>query len=257
MFKQLLTLTSVLAAAMLPGAAGAQPSHPTIVLVHGAFADSSSWAGVMKRLTADGYAVVAAANPLRTVSGDSDAVEGLLKTIKGPIVLVGHSYGGMVITNAGAMGGDVKALVYVDGFAPDTGESAAALDGKFPGAEVGNDLIPAPLTGGADLYIRADAYRAVFAADVGPAEAAMMEKTQRPVTQAAFTGPSGAPAWKKIPSWFIYGDADRCIPPAAHVFMAGRAEARQVVVVKGGSHATLVSHPDAVAEVIEAAAQAQ
>jgi pimeloyl-ACP methyl ester carboxylesterase len=234
--------------------AGAESVRPTIVLVHGAFADSSSWSGVIKLLTSDGYPVVAAANPLRSVRADADAVAGLLKTIRGPVVLVGHSYGGMVISNAAGADGNVKALVYVDGFAPDNGESAAQLDAKFPGAAINDALLPAPLPGGADLYIRADKYREVFAADVGEADAAMMEETQRPVTQAAFTEASGQPAWKSIPSWFIYGDADLCIPPAAHAFMADRARAREVVVVKGGSHATLVSHPDAVAKVIEAAA---
>ncbi|MEI9996756.1 MAG: alpha/beta hydrolase [Rhizomicrobium sp.] len=229
----------------------------TIVLVHGAFADGSGWRGVTKRLETDGYSVVAPANTLRSVGSDADVVAGLLKTIKGPVVLVGHSYGGMVITNAARGIANVKALVYVDAFAPDKGESAAALGAKFPGGIGADSLAPAPLTSGVDLYIRADRFHAVFAADVDPAEAKFMAETQRAITQAAFIEPSGEPAWKTIPSWFVYGSGDLCIAPALHAFFAERAHAREVKVITGASHVAMISHPDEVAEVIERAAAAQ
>ncbi len=228
----------------------------TIVLVHGAFADASGWRGVVKRLEADGYSVVAPANTLRSVSADADAVAGLLKTIKGPIVLVGHSYGGMVVTNAARGIANVKALVYVDAFVPDKGESAAVLGSKFPGGIGPDSLAPVPLTAGVDLYIRADRFHAVFAADVDAAEAKFMAETQRPITQAAFIEPSGEPAWKTVPSWFVYGTGDLCIPPALHAFFAERAHAREVKIIDGASHVPMISHPDEVAGIIERAAVA-
>jgi pimeloyl-ACP methyl ester carboxylesterase len=249
------TLMPLALAASLPGLAAAET--PTIVLVHGAFADSSSWAAVIDRLTADGYPVIAAANPLRTVPDDAASVTALLQTIEGPVVLVGHSYGGVVISNAAQSNPEVKGLVYVSAFAPETGESALQLTGQFPGSALGASVIPAPLgSENADLYIAADKFRAIFAADLPQAETARMAATQRPVTQAALTGASGAPAWKSIPSWFVYGDADQAIPAAALAFMAERAQPKDTVVVARASHALLVSQPDAVVAVIEEAAKA-
>jgi pimeloyl-ACP methyl ester carboxylesterase len=235
--------------------ANEQPK-PTVVLVHGAFAESSSWNGVLTRLIAEGYPVVAVANPLRGVKSDADYVSGVMKNIDGPIVLVGHSYGGSVVSNAANGNDNVKALVYVAAFAPEAGETAAELSGRFPGSTLGPTLAP-PVTlpdGGKDLYIQQDKFRAQFAADVSNKETKLMAGTQRPITEAALNERSGAPAWKSIPSWFIYGDRDLNIPPAAQSFMAKRAASRETVVVKGASHVVMVSHADAVAKLIKHAA---
>jgi pimeloyl-ACP methyl ester carboxylesterase len=232
-------------------------AKPTIVLVHGAFAGSSSWNGVVKRLLAQGYPVVAAANPLRGLRIDSDYVATIFQSITGPIVAVGHSYGGSVITDAAAGNPNVKALVYVAGLAPDEGESAANINGRFPGSTLGPTLAP-PTTlpgGGKDLYIQQDKYPAQFAADVPKLEAKLMAATQRPVTELALNEPSGPPAWKTIPSWFIYGSLDKNIPEAAHQFMAQRANAKETVKLNGVSHVVMVSHPDAVAALIKKAAE--
>lgn len=237
----------------------AQQAKPTIVLVHGAFADSSSWNGVIKILEKDGYPVVGAANPLRSVKGDAQYVSNILAGIKSPVVLVGHSYGGSVITNAATGNANVKALVYVAAFAPDTGESALGLTGKFPGSTLGDKLAP-PVTlssGGVDLYIQQDKFHDQFAADVPEADATLMAAAQRPVTETALKEESGDAAWKKIPSWFIYGDKDLNIPPQALGFMAERAHSKQTVVIKGASHVVMISNPAAVAQMIESAATAK
>ena len=254
--------TAALACAMTLSAAGASLAadvKPTIVLVHGAFAESSSWNGVVTDLIRDGYPVVAAANPLRSVAGDAAFVAAVVKSIKGPVVLVGHSYGGTVVSAAADGVPNVKALVYVDAFAPDVGETSLSLSGKFPGSTLGPALAP-PVSlpgGGQDLYIQPDKYRAQFAADVPLADTRLMAVGQRPVTQAALAEPSVVAAWKTIPSWSIYGSADLNIPPAAMAFMAERAHARKTVVVPGGSHVTMVSHPHEVAALIEEAASAK
>jgi pimeloyl-ACP methyl ester carboxylesterase len=239
-------------------AASAQPEKPTIVLVHGAFADASSWNGVISILHRDGYRVVAAANPLRSVKGDAAYVHALLVTIKEPVVLVGHSYGGMVISNAATGQANVKALVYVAAFAPDAGESAGGLDNKYPGSLLGTALLPpVPLPGGGhDLYVVQDKFHKAFAPDLPVDAASVAAATQRPITDIAFGEPSEGAAWKTIPSWFVYGDHDTAIPPKAHAFMAQRAHPKATVVVKGASHVVMISHPDAVAKVIEEAANA-
>jgi pimeloyl-ACP methyl ester carboxylesterase len=235
-------------------------SIPTVVLVHGAFAESASWNGVIPALLAAGFPVVAAANPLRGVGSDAAYVAGVLAGIPGPIVLVGHSYGGMAISGAAAGNGNVRALVYVAGFAPDAGESAADLAGRFPGGTLGETLAPIALSGGgSDLYIQQEKFHAQFAADLPAAEAALMGVTQRPVTDAGLNDPfdpAGTPAWKTIPSWFVYGELDKNIPAAAHAFMAERAGAKQTVEVPGSSHVVMVSHPRVVAETILAAVAA-
>lgn len=254
------TLTKGLAVAalLLAGSAAHAQSKPTIVLVHGAFADGSSWNGVISRLEKDGYPVIAAANPLRSVKGDAASVAAILTSLKGPVVLVGHSYGGSVISEAALGKANVKALVYVAAFAPEVGETGIGLSGKFPGSTLGPTLAPpVPLTGGGnDLYIRLDKFRAQFAADVPVAAARQMAATQRPIAEAALNEPSTEPAWKTIPSWFVYGGKDLNIPPAANAFMAERAGSRGTVVVEGASHVVMVSHPDTVAQVIEKAARA-
>lgn len=236
-----------------------QDIKPTIVLVHGAFAESSSWNGVLAKLNEKGYSTVAVANPLRGVKNDADYVASVLRSIGGPIVLVGHSYGGAVITNAANGNKNVKALVYVAAFAPDTGESAVELSGLYPGSTLGPALAPPVTTpdGGKDLYIQQDKFHAQFAADVPAAAAQLMASTQRPITEAALNEASGTATWKFMPSWFIYGDLDLNIPEAALSFMAKRANSKETVVVRGASHVVMVSHPDAVAEMIEHAAIAQ
>lgn len=250
-------LITSLGAAINP--ASAQGDKPTIVLVHGAFAGSSSWNSVLTKLIAKGYPTIAAANPLRGVKSDADYVASILKSIKGPIVLVGHSYGGSVISNAVNGNQNVKALVYVAGFAPEAGETAAALSGRYPGSTLGPTLAPpvALLDGGKDLYIQQSKFHAQFAEDVPTNDAQLMASTQRPIMAAAFDEASGAPAWKSTPSWFIYGERDLNIPAAVHAFMAKRANSKETIAVKGSSHVVMISHPDAVAKLIEHAATAQ
>lgn len=239
------------------GNAKSTPAKPRIVLVHGAFADASSWNGVVGILRRDGYTVIAAANPLRGVHSDGEYIGQLVASLDGPVVLVGHSYGGSVITEAANGHANVKSLVYVAAFAPERGETAAGLSGKFPGSTLGPTLAaPVPLAdGGKDLYIQQDKFPAQFAADVPKAQAALMAATQRPVTEAALNEASGAPSWKTLPSWHVYGSADLNIPPQAMAFMAQRAHARDTRVVPGASHVVMVSHPTEVAQVIEEAAR--
>jgi pimeloyl-ACP methyl ester carboxylesterase len=175
------------------------------------------------------------------------------------VVLVGHSYGGMVISSAAQGHSNVKGLVFVAAFAPDAGETAAGLSGKFPGSTLGPTLAPpVPLPdGGKDLYIQQDKFHAQFAADVPAADAKLMAATQRPITEGALNEAASAPAWKSLPAWFVYGDQDKNIPPQALKFMADRAHGKQTVVVKGASHVVMVSNPQAVTKVIESAAAAK
>jgi pimeloyl-ACP methyl ester carboxylesterase len=254
--KILLAVTA--ATALLTGpSAYSQPEKPTIVLVHGAFADSSSWNGVIALLEKDGYRVVAAANPLRSLKSDAQYVGDILSGIQSPVILVGHSYGGLVISQASRP--NVKALVYVAAFAPEVGETALALSGKFPGSTLGAALAaPVALAdGGKDLYIDQSKFHNQFAADVPAKDAIAMAAGQRPVTEAALNEAASAAAWKSTPSWFIYGDQDKNIPPQALGFMAERANSRQTEVVRGGSHVVMISNPKAVAKMIERAATAQ
>ena len=235
----------------------AAPAKPTVVLVHGAFADSSSWDGVAAKLIADGYPVIGAANPLRSVKGDADYVSRIVQNVQGPVILVGHSYGGSVITEAANGHNNVKGLVYVSAFAPEAGETVAGLAGKFPGSTLGTALAqPVALPdGGKDLYIDQAKFRSQFAADVPAAKARLMAEAQRPVTEAALNEASGTPAWKSLPSWFIYGSADKNIPPAAIAYMAKRAAAKKTVEIAGASHVVMTSHPAEVTKLIEEAAK--
>jgi len=250
---------AIAAAVMTLAAASvmAAAPKPTIVLVHGAFAGSSSWNGVVAELSQQGYPVIAAASPLRGVASDGAYVAALARSVNGPVVLVGHSYGGAVISAAANGLPQVKALVFVAAFAPDQGESALALTGKFPGSTLPPTLAaPVKLDdGGEDLYVQQDKFPQQFAADVPLAQAQAMAATQRPIKAAALSEGAPAPAWKAIPSWAIYGNADLNIPPRAMGFMAERAKARKTVVVKGGSHALMVSRPREVAALIEDAAR--
>ncbi|MFF5497887.1 alpha/beta fold hydrolase [Streptomyces aquilus] len=253
----------LLATATGSAAAGKDPAteapKPTVVLVHGAFADSTSWNDVIRRLRDDHYPVVAVANPLRSLSGDSAYLRDVLAGIDGPIVLAGHSYGGSVISNAATGNENVKALVYLAAFLPDKGESAADLAGKFPGSTLGDALRAVPTTNadGApvnDLYIQNPRFHHQFAADVPRPTTDLMAVTQRPITDAALAGASAEPAWKTIPSWVLVATQDLNIPPAAQEFMAERAHAHTSKV--RSSHAVSVSKPGKVTEVIEDAAHA-
>lgn len=257
-------ILTIIVAVLFPAAASSTPAHPqtpkpTVVLVHGAFADGSSWTKVIARLQTAGYPVIAPANPLRDLNGDSAYLSSVVSSIPGPVVLVGHSYGGAVISNAATGHPNVKALVFIAGFAPDQGESALDLSGRYPGSLLLTSLITRqfPLPGsetGTDLYADPAKFRAAFAADLPARDTAMMAATQRPAALAALGGPSGAPAWKSIPSWYLIAGADQAIPPAAQRFMANRANAH-TSEVRGASHAVMVSHPDITSALVAAAAR--
>ena len=237
-------------------------AKPTIVLVHGAFADASGWSEEVRRLQRLGYTVVAPANPLRGLTNDSDYVRSVLATIPGPVVLVGHSYGGAVITNAARGAENVKALVYVAAFVPDSGQAIVTSYDPvaYPGSLLGPDTTlvrptqnpAAPGGQDVDVYIKPSAFRLVFAGDRSPATAAVMAATQRPLSYFAQTEPSGAPAWKTIPSWDLVTLQDRAISPSGQLFMARRAGAEISTV--DSAHDVIVSHPQAVVNVILRAA---
>jgi pimeloyl-ACP methyl ester carboxylesterase len=232
-------------------------SQPTVVLVHGAFAESASWNGVIRRLQEQGYTAVAAANPLRSLSGDAEFVARILDSIEGPVVLVGHSYGGSVISNAARENEKIKALVFVAAFAPEEVESIGELSGRFPGSTLGETLETVLLADGStDLYIRQEEYHQQFAADLPAEQAALDAITQRPLRDVALNEGSGPPAWKSIPSWFVFPELDKNIPLEAHRFMTERAEAREVVEIEGASHALAASHPEEVTDVILSALKA-
>ena len=229
---------------------------PTVVLVHGAFAESASWNGVVEQLRADSVPVVAVANPLRSLPGDAAYLRDVLAAIDAPVVLVAHSYGGMVITEAAAGNDRIAGLVYVCAFAPEHGESAFELSTKFPGSTLGDALTTYAITGGGNEFaIRPDAFHHQFAADVPLGQTAVMSATQRPVSEIALTTTlsTDTPAWRTIPSWFVFSEKDRNIPVALHRYMADRAGAKGVREVPGASHALSVSHPNAVtASILEA-----
>jgi pimeloyl-ACP methyl ester carboxylesterase len=243
--------------------ASGQPPRvrPTVVLVHGSFADASGFDEVIQRLQARGYPTLAPPNPLRSVAGDSAYIRSVLDTIDGPIVLVAHSYGGFVITNAAAGDPDVKALVYVNGFAPAAGETAGELIVRYDGSMIKDENLtirPYPTTdpaaAGLDAYIDADVFREAFAADLDRRTTAAMAAMQRPIDLAVLFQPSGPAAWETIPSWFIIGQHDNTIPPDLHRFMAERAGAVRTVELDA-SHALMISQPGAVVDVIVEAAR--
>ncbi|MFI0237615.1 alpha/beta fold hydrolase [Streptomyces sp. NPDC016845] len=251
-----------LAAVTLLGTAEAAPrptTRPTIVLEHGAFADAASWDGVVTRLHRAGYPVVSAANPLRGPATDAAYLRSVVQHIDGPVVLVGHSYGGTVISQAAVgLEDKVKALVYIAAFLPDTGESSLGLTNKFPGSTLGQAIESVDYTlpdggQGADVYIKPEKFRAQFAADVPEAEARLMAAGQRPVAAAALEEESTAAAWKTIPAWSLITTRDLNIPVAAQRYMSARAKARTTTI--DASHAVSVSHPDAVARIVQQAAR--
>jgi pimeloyl-ACP methyl ester carboxylesterase len=231
---------------------------PTIVLVHGAWADASSWTGVIQRLQKAGHDVVAPPNTLRGVSVDAPILRTFLDSIDGPVILVGHSYGGFVITNAATGSTNVKALVYVDAFIPDEGQPVAALAGADsvltpalanPTSVFKLVPIPGAPANVVDTYLLPEVVANSFANDVSAEDAALIHATQRPASIAAVAEPSGPPAWKDIPAWAILGAKDKIITPTAQRSMAEHASARITEV--DASHVSMVSRPDAVVELIE------
>jgi pimeloyl-ACP methyl ester carboxylesterase len=260
----LASLAGLLLGQVGTGSAGATTNSgpkPTIVLVHGAWADGSSWSRVVARLQRDGYTVDVPPNTLRGLPDDPAYLADFLGTISGPIILAGHSYGGAVITNAATGNAQVKALVYVDAFLPAEGETLGQLAAAAPGSCIGGDPTqvfnvapyPGAPAGAVDTYIKQALFPSCFANDLPPNQGAVLAATQRPFSTAALVEPSGPPAWASIPSWAVVGTIDRVIPPAGQLFMAERAHARITKV--RASHLSMISHPDVVTGVIEAAAQ--
>lgn len=256
-------LVATTALAAVPAASASTSHHsapkPTVVLVHGAFADASGWTDVTRRLQREGYPVLAPANPLRGVDPDSAYLASVLQTVSGPIVLVGHSYGGVVMTNAATGNPNVKALVYVAAFAPDQGDTVLALQTKFPGTKLGQealDLRPYPLPDGTlslDGYVKPAVFRDIFAGDLPESTTRVMATAQRPSDAHTPEQPSGVPAWKTIPSWYLVARNDNLIPAAAQRFLAERAGAHTVEV--RASHVAMMSQPEATADLIRAAAR--
>jgi pimeloyl-ACP methyl ester carboxylesterase len=234
-------------------------ARPTVVLVHGAWADASSWSGEVATLQAAGYDVRAIANPLQDLTTDSEYVADYLKTITGPVVLVGHSYGGAVITNAAAGLASVKALVYVDASAPAPGETNGQLSGATsilskdtPAQLFSTTTYPGAPAGASELYLNEDIFVRYFASDLPRAEAERLWASQRDASTAAFGTPSKHAAWKTIPSWYFISSNDQIITAASELAMAHRAHSH-ITIFRGGSHLTLVSHPNAVTAVIASA----
>ena len=261
-FIPLIIILTILPIFAVFGNAQTHTVKPSIVLVHGSWADGSSWSGVIRILQDQGYTVYAPPNPLRGLASDSAYIAAFLHTITGPIILVGHSYGGAVITNAATGNPNVKALVYVDGFAPDQNETLAQLLSTPPppgavGSCLGGD--PAsifnfvPLTNGdVDLYIKPSVFPSCFANSIPADEAAVLASVQRPGALSGLTEKSGVPAWKSIPSWYVVGTLDRVIPPYVQLFMAQRAHS--TIIMVRAPHPSMITQPQQVARVIEQAA---
>ncbi|MFH8805624.1 alpha/beta fold hydrolase [Streptomyces sp. NPDC017936] len=237
---------------------GSSPVPPAVVLVHGAFADASSWAGVIGRLHAAGLTARAPANPLRGLAQDADCVRRAVRDLDVPVVLVGHDYGGSVITQAAADADNVVALCYVAALGLDAGECVLDVVNRFAPTAVADATftaaLPARVPGGPDreLYIRRERFPQVYAADLSPRVAEVLAVTQRPIACSALTGRSGPPAWASKPSWYAIATADRILSPTAQRFMAQRMAATEHVL--DGSHAVVLSQPDAVAAMIREAA---
>ncbi|SFT89433.1 Pimeloyl-ACP methyl ester carboxylesterase [Geodermatophilus amargosae] len=230
-----------------------------MVLVHGAFADSSSWNGVIAQLRRHGHPVIAAANPLRGLHDDARSLRSVLDSVDGPIVVAGHSYGGTVVSEAADGHPRVTALVHVAGFSPEEGESTGELAAVFPGGELGPALRPVPVTTDdrgtvTDLHIRQDRFREVFAADVPRTVADLMAVTQRPVVADALEDEATRAAWKTVPSWTLVTTQDLAVPADSMRFMAERARSRTVEI--DASRAVTVARPGAVARLIDEAVRA-
>jgi len=255
----LISLSQVASARTAEAAAAGDGPKPSIVLVHGAWADTSSWDGVIKRLQADGYTVYAPSNRLRGLPYDSAYLADFLHSISGPIVLVGHSYGGAVITNAATGDPQVKALVYVDAFAPAQGQTLAQLLASSPGScAVPANLTVVPFPGApsgvGDAYIKQTVFPSCMANGLPPTKAHVLAVTQLPIATIALTQKSGVPAWKTIPSWAVVGTTDHAIPLALQLAMAYRAHADITRV--HAPHLSMISNPGTVTNVILQAVRA-
>lgn len=231
-------------------------SEPTVVLVHGAFADASGFAGVIRELKSAGHAVVAPPNPLRSLAFDAAAISKAVKAINGPVLLVGHSYGGAVITQASAGLDNVSGLVYLAAFGLDVGESCASVQGPFPPSLLASTSYPTPYDAhgaprGPDLYIAEERFRETFCADVPVDVADVMFATQRPLSLAALTENVTAAGWRTKPSWYLVSEHDNAIPPDAERFMAERMGA--VTESISGSHTAFIANPVRAASFIEKA----
>ena len=226
---------------------------PTVVLVHGAFADASSWNGVIERLQAKDLPVIAPANPLRGIAHDSAYTAAVFEQIEGPVLAVGHSYGSAVITNAATDAKNVVGLVYVAAFAPEQGETLGAAEANSKDSVLNSALVPRqyPTADGGsatEFYIDPAKARDAFASDLSDQQAALIAATQRPVAEAAFSEPNGPPAWKHLPSWAVLATRDKAAGTDVVRSMAERAGA--TITEVEGSHVIMVSQPQAVAEVI-------
>jgi pimeloyl-ACP methyl ester carboxylesterase len=247
---------SVTGSAAAHGSNGSGPK-PTIVLVHGDWADGSSWSAVISRLQRQGYRVVAPPNPLRGPTEDAPYLASYLQTIPGPIILVGHSYGGFVITNAATSNPNVKALVYIDAFIPDANQTLADLSSPESCLDPATAFNAVPFSGGVDLYLRIapnppyTGFNECFANGVPPNQAAVLAAVQRPAALAQLSEPSGPPAWAKIPAWSLIGTEDHAVPPALQEQMSTRAGAH-ISFVKAG-HLSLITRPNAVVAIIDEA----
>jgi pimeloyl-ACP methyl ester carboxylesterase len=225
---------------------------PTVVLVHGAFADASSWNGVIERLQAGGLRVIAAANPLRGISHDSAYTASLFEQTPGPVLAVGHSYGGAVITNAASRAENVVGLVFVAAFAPDEGEALGEVEAGSKDSVLNSALVPLKYPSGdgtaVEFAIHPDKIHEAFAADLPPEQTALMAATQRPVAEAAFSEPSGPPAWKRLPSWTVVATGDKAA--GTDVIRAQAERAGATITEVEGSHVIMISQPQAVTDVI-------
>ena len=242
-----------------------QPSRhadvkPTIVLVHGAFADASSWNGVIGRLQQQGYTVIAPANPLRGVAADSAYTASLLGQIDGPVLLAGHSYGGAVISNAAASAPNVVGLVFVAAFAPDDGETLGDVENDSKDSVLNAALVQYAYPAGPDgqtaveFAINPALLREAFAADLPQEVTALMAATQRPVAAAAFSDVSGPPAWRKLPSWAVVATGDKAA--GADIVRSQAQRAGADIIEVEGSHVIMISKPQVVADHILKAARA-
>jgi pimeloyl-ACP methyl ester carboxylesterase len=227
-----------------------QMADPTVVLVHGAFADASGFRGLYNELVGEGVTIVAPPNPLRGLSGgDGEYIKAVIGEIDGPVLLVGHSYGGSVITAAGTAN-NVVGLVYISGFAPDDGENLTELQSKFPAPGIIPYIVEHQLPrGGKEFTLAPKGFHESFCADIPAADAAFYAIAQRPLAGIALTEAAGTPAWRSLPVWGVLGTADRCIDPGVHRFSYDRMGAT-VTEIEGASHVVMISHPMEVAEVV-------